>query len=396
MVNCQTIISALALSALAAPAAAAAVGPGLNPGKRFTLDLVPVKRGPAHPAARYVDTLDRYGGRASDRLRSVANPKTGSTSVTPHANNTQYHIPVKLGNSNMTLRFDTGSANLWVTINETIGRGSHRPFDNSTCKRYPGYTFDASWRPLGEILGDVCEDKVTIGGITAEKQAIQLALHMSQEISEHLKDDGNIGFAFTGANSILPDPQKPWFENVKNDLQDAVFVVDLRRGGPGSIDFGFVDPKYTSRVFWAYVDSGSGFWKFIADGYMIGQGSGFGDWFSGILDTGNDLILLPQEFVKHYYKHVPDAVFDEGQGGYIFPCNTTLPAWTVIIEYGLFTVPGNEINVGPVGNGSCYGGIQGNGGLPYAIFGNLFFGQVIIIFESKDGHPPMVGFATKA
>uniref|UniRef100_A0A093UYP0 Aspartic protease pep1 n=1 Tax=Talaromyces marneffei PM1 TaxID=1077442 RepID=A0A093UYP0_TALMA len=409
MVNCKTIVSALALSALAAaapspPAAGAGAGPAPTPsaaaepglGKRFSLDLHPVKRGPAHPAARSLHTLDRYGGRVSKKLRSLANPQTGSVNVTSYPFYMQYHMPVKLGNSNMTLMFDTGNSDLWVTINETQGRGSHHPFDNSTCLPLPGYTFDISWGSFGDIMGNVCSDKVKVGGITSPKQAIQLALHMSEHISGSIKNDGVMGFGFIGLNTIEPTPQNTWFENVKNSLQQPVFTVDLRKDAVGTIDFGFVDPeKHSGSIFWAYVDEKSGFWRFYNEGYIIGNDSVIGDFFPGILDTGSNMILLFDPMVEEYYNKVPGAFFDEGNEGYVFPCNATLPNWTVIVEKGRFTVPGPNINFASVGSGLCYGGIQSNGGLPFAIYGNLFISQFLTIFGAYNKFP-RVGFAIKA
>ena len=113
--------------------------------------------------------------------------------------------------------------------------------------------------------------------------------------------------------------------------------------------------KYTGKLSYVSVDSSQGFWQFTA-------GGGIG---SVIADTGTTLIYLPTSVVQAYYQKVSGAKYSSSQGGYTFPCSTTLPAFTVTIGSANYSVPGKYINFAPVSSGSktCFGGIQYNTGL---------------------------------
>lgn len=58
-------------------------------------------------------------------------------------------------------------------------------------------------------------------------------------------------------------------------------------------------------------------------------------------------------------------------------------------------IPGEYINYAPVSDGgdTCFGGIQGNQGLGFSIFGDIFLKSQYVVFDSQG---PRLGFAAQA
>ncbi|MBE7181652.1 MAG: hypothetical protein INR71_10685, partial [Terriglobus roseus] len=123
-----------------------------------------------------------------------------------------------------------------------------------------------------------------------------------------------------------------FFDTVKADLDQPLFCADLKKGEPGSYDFGYIDDsKYTGDLDYTPADSSQGFWSFTADSYSIG-GSDSGSSLTGIADTGTTLILTDDSVVSDYYAQVDGSKNDSQQGGYTFPCDATLPDFALIIN----------------------------------------------------------------
>lgn len=171
----------------------------------------------------------------------------------------------------------------------------------------------------------------------------------------------------------------------QNALSQPVFTADLKKGAPGTYDFGFVDDsKHTGSVTYTSVDSSNGFWEFTANGFGFGSNNFQQQNFQAIADTGTTLILIEDSIVEAYYGQVEGASYDSQQGGYTFDCNTELPDFVVGIGDGQATVPGSLVNLAAVdqsgqskspkkgsvrwsdvltfGVVACFGGIQSNQG----------------------------------
>lgn len=101
--------------------------------------------------------------------------------------------------------------------------------------------------------------------------------------------------------------------------------------------------------------------------------------------------------MKGYYAQVRGANFDQQQGGYVYPCDSTLPDFNVAIGGKVFTVPGSYVNFAPVTDGSstCFGGIQEDTGIGFSIFGDVFLKAVYAIFDNSQSSPRL-GFAAQA
>lgn len=105
--------------------------------------------------------------------------------------------------------------------------------------------------------------------------------------------------------------------------------------------------------------------------------------------------MIPNDIVSAYYKQVPQAQNNQQAGGWVFPCSTDLPSFTVAIGDYKAVIPGKHINFAPITDGSetCFGGIQGNEGLEFSILGDVFLKSQYVVFDAQG---PRLGFAPQA
>lgn len=117
---------------------------------------------------------------------------------------------------------------------------------------------------------------------------------------------------------------------------------------------------------------------------------------TGIADTGTTLLLVPDDVVANYYRGIRNSRYDNGQGGYVFPCRATPPTFTFAVDDSKVVIPSAYLNVGAADRSGrmCFGGLQSNGGLPFAIFGDVALKAAFVVFDG--GSPPRLGWASKA
>jgi Eukaryotic aspartyl protease len=154
---------------------------------------------------------------------------------------------------------------------------------------------------------------------------------------------------------VKPTAQTTFFDTAINQgaLSQNVFTVDLKKGAPGTYDFGFIDDsKHTGEIAYTPINDGQGFWEFTGTGYAVGDGSFQDASIDAIADTGTTLILIDDNIVSDYYGQVEGAKYDSTQGGYTFACDTTLPDFTLGIGDAQAVVPGSFINFAPLEAGS--------------------------------------------
>jgi aspergillopepsin I len=130
-------------------------------------------------------------------------------------------------------------------------------------------------------------------------------------------------------------------------------------------------------------------------GFAIGNGPVQSANISAVADTGATLFHLPAKIADAYYAKVQGAVFEKRYNGWTFPCRNATPDMTVIISGKRVTVPGLAINYREINgpNGSCFGGIQRDFGLPFSLFGDIFMKGQLVIFENPASGRARVGFA---
>jgi len=230
---------------------------------------------------------------------------------------------------------------------------------------------------------------------SATSQAVEAATSASASFSQDTSESGLLGLAFSSINTVEPVAQTTFFDTVKSTLAQPLFTADLKKGQPGSYDFGFIDTtKYTGAITYVPVDSSQGFWSFSVGGYGVGDSVTSTSKFSAIADTGTSLLLLSPTILSAYYAKVSGATNSATYGGYVFNCNAKLPDFSVKIGSTTFTLPGSYINYAPVTNTLCYGGLQSNAGVGFSIFGDIFLKNFFVVF-SQVGGSPQLGFAAQ-
>lgn len=290
----------------------------------------------------------------------------------------------------------------WVFSNkqpasQTTGHAVYNTGSDTSAEILAGYSWNISYGDGSGAAGNyVVADKVVVGGVTATAQAVEAATSIASSFTQDTPNDGLLGLAFSSINTVMPVQQKTFFDSVLPSLPSPIFTATLKKGKPGTYDFGFIDStKYTGAITYTPVNSVNGFWEFTASGYSIGS-TFHASTLDAIADTGTTLIYIPATAARNYYKQVSGAQNNYNAGGYIFPCSSTLPDFSVTIGGISHTVPGSYINFTPYQNGDCFGGIQSSAGIGINILGDVFLKSQYVVFDHGSTGSPRIGFAQQS
>ena len=378
------------------------------------------------PFALY-KALRKYGAPIPDELsasvqRMVSKRATGSAVATPELYDTEFLTPVSIGTppQNLNVDIDTGSGDMWVFASSTPawelnGHDYYSPANSSTSAKLTGQAWEISYGDGSSCSGDVYTDTVSLGGLTVTQQAVECAKELSPEFTNDTSNDGLIGLAFSMLNTVTPTQQKTFFESALESLDSPVFTADLKAGArkccplpmcrhladlvglmpAGLYNFGYIDnSSFMGAITYTRVDNSNGFWEFTSTGYSVGSGSFKSAKIDGIADTGTTLLLLPPPVVADYYKQVDGAKYSVRGAGWIFPCETKPPNFVFGVEGARITIPGKYVSFSPDDTLStnCFGGIQENTGIEFAIFGDVALKSAFVVF---DGGKKQLGWASK-
>lgn len=324
------------------------------------------------PATENVQTKAKGKNKGKAGAASAANngtaPTFGNSTVglvtaTPETGDIEYLSPVQIGGQTLNLDFDSGSSDLWVfntQLSKTASQGHQlfNPTKSTTFKMMQGAKFSISYGDGSGAAGNVGTDVVVVGGATVTRQAVELATAVSTSFIQDTANNGLLGLAFSQLNTVKPQQQKTFFDNVMPSLAEPLFTADLRKNAVGAYEFGRIDnTKFTGAMAWIPVNTTQGFWQFGTSSFAVGNGTAKAVTPSqAIADTGTTLILASQEVSDGYYRQVPGAVNDAQVGGITVPCNATLP--DLMLDVGgiyMARVKGSDINFAKVqGNSKFY------------------------------------------
>ncbi|KAI8952981.1 aspartic peptidase domain-containing protein [Xylaria longipes] len=341
------------------------------------------------------------GGDVAPAKGVLANTNgTGLVENVPEANDVEYLSPVNIGGQVVNLDFDTGSSDLWVFNTQlssaaTQGHALYDPSSSATFKLMQNAQFEIQYGDGSGAEGIVGTDVVNIGGAEVQAQAIELATAVTQSFVDDTATDGLLGLAFSTINTVQPQPQKTFFDNIMKSLAEPLFTADLRAGANGAYEFGHIDTtKFTGDMTFIDVNNTQGFWQFTSDQFAVDGGkaqtSVAGN--QAIADTGTTLLLADPAVATAYYAQVQGAVNDQQQGGFTIPCNAKLPDLQLAIGDAMATVKGADLSFAPVDQTgtTCFGGLQAgeSGGLQ--VYGDIFFKSNFVVFNGGNN---TLGFA---
>jgi aspergillopepsin I len=235
------------------------------------------------------------------------------------------------------------------------GHSIYNPSKSDTAEELQGATWNISYGDGSRASGNVYTDTVDVGGTNVTGQAVELASQIGAQFQQDENNDGLLGLAFSSINTVSPNQQTTFFDTAISQgvLSQDLFTVDLKKGEPGTYDFGFIDDsKYTGGITYTPVDNSQGFWEFTGTGYGVGSGRFQRASIDAIADTGTTLILIEDSIVEAYYAAVDSASYHSQQGGYTFNCSADLPDFTLGIGSYKAVVPGSYINFAPLQAGS--------------------------------------------
>ncbi|TWU75733.1 hypothetical protein ED733_000381 [Metarhizium rileyi] len=386
-------------------------------GKSFTLDQVENKNFKGHDGPmsflrahiKYAQKLPDYLSKVVEKnpalrlkfsLLAPAGFQTGTVEAQPsEIADTEYSINVEIGTPPqiIPLNLDTGSADFWVFSTDTNpsmvnGQQLYDASKSSTSQFLPNETWGIKYGDNAQASGNVYTDRVQIGSTYVDKQAVQVATNVTEDLTQDNFVSGILGMANSAANTVRPTPQRTYIDNIKNDLALPLFTANLKRRAAGNYNFGYInDLEYTGDIAYTPIDRTFPLWSVFTTGYKIGS-SRHNASMSAIVDTGTSLLLLPEDVVSRYYAKVPGSGIEADLGMVVFPCNATLPDFHLLFNKYRGRVPGSYMNYGQISSRYCFGGLQSSAALPFSVLGDVFLKAQFVVFDYGNA---AVGFANK-
>ena len=261
---------------------------------------------------------------------------------------------------------------------------THTRYDSTKSSTYvkDGRAWSISYGDGSTASGVLAYDTVTLGGLAIKKQTIELA---SKESSSFASDpiDGLLGLGFdtiTTVSGIKTPVDNLISQGLISSPVFGVYLGKSTNGGGGEYVFGGYDSsKFTGSLSTVAVDKSQGYWGVTISKLAIGTTS-YGS-FSGILDTGTTLLILPQTVAAKVAKAY--GATDNGDGTYTINCNTSSFKPLVFTLGGkTFNVPASSLVFEQDGS-TCYASFSYSSGLPFAILGDVFLKNNYVVFNQQ-------------
>lgn len=234
--------------------------------------------------------------------------------------------------------------NTQLPDSDETGHRLYDPAKSKTFKPLNGATFKISYGDSSSATGNVGTDTVNIGGAVVTNQAIELATDVTESFAQDVNSDGLLGLGFSSINTVKPQKQKTFFDNIMSSLEQPLFTANLRHATVGSYEFGRIDAsQFQGPLSFTPIDNSRGFWEFGSKSFAVGDGEvQTNDEASpAIADTGTSLMLVDDTVVQAYWSKVEGANLDKNLQAVVFPCDAQLPDFKVAIGSNyLATIPG--------------------------------------------------------
>ncbi|GAN03059.1 vacuolar protease A precursor [Mucor ambiguus] len=349
-----------------------------------------IKRALAKVRAKYgkhiINPLHGVPGNATTDGGNTADG-TGSVPVTDYQNDIEYYGIVKVGTPAQSLKidFDTGSSDFWFASTLCSSCTAHTRYDSKKSSTYAadGRPWSIRYADGSTASGVLAKDTVNVGGLVIKGQTINLAKTLSSSFASG-PVDGLMGLGFDTITTVAGI--KTPVDNLISQgvISSPVFGVWLGKagnGGGGEYLFGGSNPNhYTGPLTTVPVDSSQGWYSITVDGLSIAD-SPVSNSFTGILDTGTTLLLLPQTIADQVASQY--GASDNGDGTYLISCDTTyLQPLVFSINGAQFEVPADSLIFQQSGS-YCFAGFGYSPGIDFAIIGDVFLKNNYVVFNQK-------------
>lgn len=243
-------------------------------------------------------------------------------------------------------------------------------------------------------------DNVSVGGLKAKGQSIELANRLSPSFQAGF-GDGLFGLAFGTINKVRPLPVSTFAETIiaqKNvPVSKQLFTAYLNSYrdanqpfGKSFYTFGGINKKALGgqQIHYAPIDNSQGLWQFQSTTATITDREVERFDNTAVADTGSSLALIEDAICDVIYSTIPGAYYDTNAAGYVFPSNTSvdaLPTVSVAVGDREFAIRKADLSYADAGNNYTYGGIQSRGDLSFDILGGTFLKGVYAVSDSDLG-----------
>ncbi|CAG8601933.1 7984_t:CDS:2 [Ambispora leptoticha] len=315
--------------------------------------------------------LSKYSKKDGDNSTIITEPLTG------------YSGPIVIGSQTFTVLFDTGSSDLWVPSKNCTSEAcvTDHLFDPSKSKTYKniGESFDIVYGS-GPVSGTTGSDDISVADAKVKGQVFGLAITVTDRLAE-VGFDGILGMAFDSLSVIHT---KTPFENMvaQKSVTDPVFSFFLVReedktSDKSELTLGGVDnSKFKGDLNFNKVTDPL-YWQINLDDVKF-DGKSLGiETSSAIIDTGTTFILASFDAFTKINELIPGAAYDQEDGFYTIPCNTT--SIVSFVFGGIAYAISPEDLVINQGKGACLSAIS-NGGNVWVV-GDAFLKNVYTAFD---------------
>lgn len=363
--------------------------------KGFPVQLLELRGGDAKSVDGYSVDANSVAANSQTRKNVDANSVAENVShsiVLENDNNDGYYGTIGIGTppQSLIVMFDTGSSDLWVPAMHRQGNNFFDAQESST--RIPtDYTFQASYG-AGEVVGNFCQDTVSIGPIKLEDFAFGEARNTSRLANfEGMPFDGILGLGFP---SLSSSPGLTFMQALLRwgHLAEPVFGFYLGRGSPGELVFGGVDSRHVASNFTFIEVAERGYWGVDLDGIKVGGAKVPLIAGTAIVDSGASLLVGPPRDVEVIASLLGATVVEDD---YVAPCGTASQNISFMLGGSEFFLSKEDLTIEQEGS-FCMLGIRGvelDLGEPTWVLGDIFMRKYYVQFDWGKGR---IGFATAA
>ncbi|KAF0427126.1 acid protease [Gigaspora margarita] len=242
-----------------------------------------------------------------------------------------YYGEITIGNQTFKTNFDLGSSDLWIPSQDytSYSCSIHKRFNESLSKTFKpiGTPFTIEYG-AGSVIGITGKDNVLVGGIKSVGQIFGLTQEADGDLFIEAEYDGIFGMGFDALSEIKTTT--PFSNMVKQKaVTNPYFGLYLQRsndhGDVGTLTLGDIDTtKFIGKLNYNNVSTTDGEYKYwiidVDDISINGNNLKFKNR-KAILDTGNNIVLMPYNDALTYHQFIIRS--SELNGHFTVPCNTT-------------------------------------------------------------------------